>query len=393
MDAPLVIRRALGSPRDVERVATTLRGHGEPVGDHLAASLRSDRWGVVLLAERAGATQGLLVLRFLHAVGAAGDDPPVRALVDGLWCDDGVVRVALLSAARAEAEGRELAWRADDAPTVVPAAVAPDAPTAVIPLRVAQDVSLAFTPGERGPRMVTRWSGATAFRARRGDDLARVAWSVDGCVGADDDDGDGLRFDPAGRALREVYLHRPTRVRADEALLSRVRALAPREGVLRLPEAVSTFTLPRARFALFDVSLDVLAAFTDAPGEGELQAVALTDALALLFLDGAYVGWRVHDPVSQARPMGWPDVQESRAPAQRDALAALVHDWMAIDATTRPRPDEVTDEEEIAHMTALRDRARTLAAQGDGSDPGAGVARDIGAHIHWSWGFFRVGEG
>jgi hypothetical protein len=212
-------------------------------------------------------------------------------------------------------------------------------------------------------------------------------------VGADDDDGDGLRFDPAGRALREVYLHRPTRVRADEALLSRVRALAPREGVLRLPEAVSTFTLPRARFALFDVSLDVLAAFTDAPGEGELQAVALTDALALLFLDGAYVGWRVHDPVSQARPMGWPDVQESRAPAQRDALAALVHDWMAIDATTRPRPDEVTDEEEIAHMTALRDRARSLAAQGDGSDPGAGVARDIGAHIHWSWGFFRVGEG
>jgi hypothetical protein len=315
----------------------------------------------------------------------------VRALVDGLWCDDGVVRAALLSAARAEAEGRELAWRSDDAPTVVPAAVALEGSREA--LRVGDEVSLAFTPGERGAAMVTRWSGATAFRARWRDDLARGAWRVEGCVGADDDDGDGLRFDPAGRALREVYLHRPAPVRADEALLTRVRALVPREGVLRLPEAVSSFVLPRARFALFDVSLDVLAAFTDAPGEGELQAVALTDALALLFLDGAYVGWRVRDPVAQARPMGWPDVQESRAPAQRDALAALVHDWMAIDATTRPRPDEVTDAEEIAHMTALRDRARSLAAQGDGSDPSAGVARDIGAHIHWSWGFFRVGEG
>lgn len=392
MDAPLVIRRALGSARDVERVSTTLRGHGEPVGDHLAASLRSDRWGVVLLAERAGATQGLLVLRFLHAVGAAGDDPPVRALVDGLWCDDGAAREALLSAARAEAEGRELAWRGDDAPTVAPAAVSARPPEAVS-LRVGPEVSLTFTPGERGAAMVTRWSGATAFRARWRDDLSRGAWNVDGCVGADDDEGDGLRFDPATRALREVYLHRPARVSADEETLSRVRAVAPDDGVLRLPEAVSTFVLPRARYALFDVSLDVLAAFVDAPGEGALRAVALTDALALLFVDGAYVGWRVRDPVSQARPMGWPDVQESRAPAQRDALAALVHDWMAIDATTRPRPDEVTDEEEIAHMTALRDRARSLAAQGDGSDPGAGVARDIGAHIHWSWGFFRVGEG
>lgn len=44
-------------------------------------------------------------------------------------------------------------------------------------------------------------------------------------------------------------------------------------------------------------------------------------------------------------------------------------------------------------MTALRDPVQSVAAQRDGSDSGAGVARDVGSRIRWNRGFLRVGEG
>ncbi|MDB4932522.1 MAG: hypothetical protein JWM10_5006, partial [Myxococcaceae bacterium] len=75
-------------------------------------------------------------------------------------------------------------------------------------------------------------------------------------------------------------------------------------------------------------------------------------------------------------------------------LTALLYDWMCIDAGARVRPDLATDPDDIAHMVALRDRARALAesARLAGDEAVAGVAADVAAHVHWSWGFFRVGE-
>lgn len=393
MRAPLVIRRALGAPRDTERVARALRDAGEPVGAALSAALREDRWGVVLLAERRGEVEGALVLRFLSPVGATPQDGPSRALLDGVFAADPEVREALVAAARAEAEARELPWPGDP-PREAPAARElpwPESPAERLTL--VDEVAVEFVPGAAAPPLATRWSGALAFRARWTEDLTRPGWTVDGCLGAVDDEGDALRFDRATRALREVYLARPTRVEGDSDALARVRAVVARAGRIRLAEGVSAFSLPPTAFALFDVSLDVIAALRPGALEGELTAVAITDALALLFVDGAYAGWRVTDPIAHARPMGWTDAQTGAAPSRRDALTALVHDWMVIDATPRARPDEVTDPEEIEHMVALRARARSLAAQGDEGDPTPGVARDIGAHIHWSWGFFRVPEG
>lgn len=393
MVAPLVIRRALGTARDAERVAAALRAAGEPAGDQLSAALREDRWGIVLVAERAGVLCGTLVLRFLCAVGAGPGDAPVRALCDGLFADEPEVREALTAAACAEAEARALSWREGAAPPVVTPAVAPMPARPHRLLEIAPGVPLRFTPEADHAPMVTRWSGATAFRARRRADLGAPGWSVEGCVGADDDDGDALRFDGDDRSLREVFLRRPARCVVDDELLARLRLVDAAPGALHLPREVGAFSLPRTAVALFDVSLDVLAALTAAPGEGALFAVAVTDALALLFEGERYVGWRVTDPVSQLRPMGWPEVHEGGALTQRDALAALVHDYMVIDASPRPRPDEVTDPDDIAHMVSLRERARSLAAQGDPDDRRPGVARDIGAHVHWAWGFFRVGDG
>ncbi|MEZ4390521.1 MAG: hypothetical protein R3A48_05445 [Polyangiales bacterium] len=385
MSVALVIRRAHGSPRDCERVAAALKAEGEPVGESLAAALRDDRWGVVL-AERAGAMEGALVLRFVHAVGASPGDAPVRAFVDAVFAREDAVRDALRAAASAEIEARELAsLDAPPAPVPVPVPTAPEEP-----LRVGDEALLRFTPGEAPAPMVTRWSGGGAFRARWRSDLAESTWSVSGCVGAEDDDGDSLRFDRDARTLREAYFTRPARVSRDTELLARIRALPTAPGALRLDPAVRAFSLPRTTIALFDVSLDVFAALCDEAGEGTLRAVSVSDALSLLFVDDRYAGWRVRDPVSLLRPMGWPDVREGDAPTRLDALLALTHDWMVIDGTTRPRPDEVSDPEEIAHMTALRGRARALASEGEPDDPTPGVAKDIGAHIHWGWGFFRV---
>lgn len=386
MRPPLVTRRALGSPRDTERVARALRDAGVPVGGALSAALRDDRWGVVLLAERRGEVEGALVLRFLGAVGAGPDDGPVRALLDTVHAADEEAREALLAAARAEVEARELPW--PEAPER--ACAAPDALSER--LLLADDAAVEFTHDESAAPLATRWSGALAFRARWTSDLTRPEWTVDGCLGAIDDEGDALRFDRATRALREAYLARPARVEGDGDALARVRAVTARRGRLRLADEVTTFSLPPTAFALFDVSLDLIAALRPGALERELTAVAVTDALALLFADGVYAGWRVTDPIAHARPMGWTDAQTGTAPSLRDALTALVHDWMVIDAAPRVRPDEVTDPEEIEHMVSLRARARALAAQGDEGDPRPGVARDIGAHVHWSWGFFRVPE-
>ncbi len=51
--------------------------------------------------------------------------------------------------------------------------------------------------------------------------------------------------------------------------------------------------------------------------------------------------------------------------------------------------DEGGHPDEVEHMTGLRDRARSLAEGGD--DVVSGVARDVAAHAHWSWGFYRLG--
>ena len=72
--AALVVRRALGSPRDVARVHDALRAASLRVGVSLAAALGDDRWGVVLLAERRGEVAGALVLRWVRSVG--DDDEP-----------------------------------------------------------------------------------------------------------------------------------------------------------------------------------------------------------------------------------------------------------------------------------------------------------------------------
>ena len=89
--------------------------------------------------------------------------------------------------------------------------------------------------------------------------------------------------------------------------------------------------------------------------------------------------------------MGWPEAREAEAPypARADALRALLYDWMVIDASPRVAPADATSPEEVEHMAALRDRARALAEGGD--DVVSGVARDVAAHAHWSWGFYRLG--
>ena len=163
-------------------------------------------------------------------------------------------------------------------------------------------------------------------------------------------------------------------------------------GVLRV-DGDAPFTLEPMDVALFDVSLATFVALregvsVDGPA---LTAVAASPHVALLFLDGDYVGWRVRDPAAHARPMGWPEAREAEAAdvARAAALRALLYDWMVIDASPRVHPVDAASPDEVEHMTALRDRARTLAEGGD--DVVSGVARDVAAHAHWSWGFYRLG--
>ncbi len=428
----LVIRRALGAARDVRAVGALLDEARAARGDALAAWLSSDEHGVTLVAEREGRAVGLVTVRLVRAPGGG---PVTAAIVDALYVvadarRQGVGR-ALLDAARAEAEAREAprfavmtdapgeaeraflraagfrastSWTLatpDDRVTAVPEA--PSAPGEDFEL--APGVTVRFSPGAPSPDAVTRWSGALAIRTRWRADLTSVGWSAEGCVGTpDDDEGDAARFDARTRALREAYLSRPRALRIDDALLHRVAEVADEAGSLALAPGADAFSLAPADVALFDLSLSALvalrsdAAETLAAGRGALRALGASPHVSLLFVDGRYAGWRARDPVSLARPMGWPETREARALTgdERAALTSLLYDWMVIDASPRADPSEAADPEEIAHMVSLRERARSLAGSecdvSDERDPTAGVARDVAAHIHWGWGFFKVGE-
>jgi hypothetical protein len=83
--APIIVRRALSTPRDLPAVTSLLRDAGLGTGDALAAALGTDAWGVVLVAERAGQARGVAVARFLRDPGEA---LRVRwAIVDVLPCE------------------------------------------------------------------------------------------------------------------------------------------------------------------------------------------------------------------------------------------------------------------------------------------------------------------
>jgi len=389
---PIVVRRALGSARDARLAADALLAAGVTAGPALAAALATDAWGLVLVATRAGAPCGVAVSRFLRAPGDGPHDAVAVALVDVLHGDDDA-REALLAAARAEADAREaarfvaLAAQAPAAPPAAPAATS-DARS----FTLASGVTVTLDPAATAPETSTLWSGAVAFRARWRSDRYALEWTVDGCVGCVDDDGDALRFDAATRALREVYLTRPARHRIDEALLARAAEAPVAPGVLRL-DGAAPFTLAPMDVALFDVSLGAFVALREGvTAEGAaLTAVEASPHLALLFLEGDYVGWRVLDPAAHARPMGWPEAREAEAvdAVRADALRALLYDWMVIDASPRVHPVDAASPDEVEHMTGLRDRARSLAEGGD--DVVSGVARDVAAHAHWSWGFYRLG--
>lgn len=421
----IVVRRAVSSARDARLVAGLFAEASIPSVPDLAASLASDAWGVVLVAEQAGAAVGVAVLRFLRDVGSPTADVGY-GLVEALHVTTAARRQgvggALLDAARAESEAREarrfrvIAEPLDDAGRAFLAATSPpDPPRVERPLPVhgddgarAEVVALApgvralWTPAETAPPTSTLWSGALAFRTRWRDDRASLGWTVDACVGTPAvDDGDALRFDVATRRLRESYFARPRPLLHDDALLRAIAALEPASGALSLSDDAPAFTLCPMDVALFDVSLDVLVALRAghldalvARAARGVRALRLSDQLDLLVDDGAYVGWRVRDPMGCARPMGWPETRDAAnaSATHRTMLAAIVYDWMVIDASERTDPGGAVDPDEIAHMVGLRDRARSLAeVDADERDPTPGVARDIAAHIHWAWGFFRVG--
>lgn len=409
--AALVVRRALGSPRDVTRAHDALRSAGVPVGAALAAALGDDRWGLVLLAERRAVVAGALVLRWVRAVGDGPDATPATAWVERCWSadDDPAVVEALHDAARAEAEARgveALVGLTQEGILAEPEAEGPAAEGEASggPARtLAEGVTARVGPSSCASELATLWSGAQAFRARLAVDRVRPEWTSDQCVGSrETDDGDALRFDAATRRLREVWLTRPSRVAFDEAVWRAAMDLPTEQGALTL-EAGDGFALPAMAVGVFDLGLKgyvALRAEAFAAGADALSrwsALAVSAELALLFDEGGrWSGWRVRDPVTRVRPMGWPDVRETplREGASRDALTALLYDWMCIDAGPRVRPDLATDPDDIAHMVSLRARARALAeeAKREWDDAVSGVAADVAAHVHWSWGFFRVPE-
>lgn len=407
--AALVVRRALGSPRDVTRAHDALRQAGVPLGASLAAALADDRWGLVLLAERRASVVGALVLRWVRAVGDGPDAAPATAWIDRRWSadDDPSVVEALEDAARAEAEARGVAeLRGFTEPGIppTPEAAPVEAPVAAEGGRLftlAEGATARLTAAPEAVPLVTLWSGAQAFRARRHADRTLPGWSAEDAVGSREaDEGDALRFDAATRRLRECWLTRPSGIAFDETVWRTAMALEALPGSLVLTSGEG-FALPAMEVGLFDLALSGYVALRSADvGPGALagwSAVAVSPEVALLFdAEGRRAGWRVREPVSRARPMGWPDVREEPLPAGegRDALAALLYDWMSIDAGERVRPDLAVDPDDIAHMVSLRDRARALAeaAGAAGDEAVAGVASDVAAQVHWSWGFFRVGE-
>jgi GNAT superfamily N-acetyltransferase len=425
-----VLRRALGSTRDARAVTALRADAGLATPDAIAASLASDEHGVTLVAEQGGRAVGLADVRWLRA---APSGPVSVAFVERLFVAvdarrQGVAR-ALLDAARAEVEGREgdrhfvlagpddgqflravgyvpsPSWIAyEPVPEAAPGAVVEIAPApSVDTLTLAPGVTLRLDRAAPPPASVTRWNGALAVRTRLRDDLTDPSWSAENSVGTpEDDEGDGARFAPQTRALRELYLNRPATLRYDDATLRQVSDLGDDEGALTLAPEVGAFSLAPADEALFDVSLASLVALRRgvadalAGGAAGLRAVRVSPHVSLLFLAGAYAGWRVRDPLSQVRPMGWPEAREP-APLDaraREALASVLYDWMVIDASPRVAPAEASDPDEVAHMVSLRERARALAEgarEADECDPAPGVARDVAAHVFWSWGFYKVG--
>lgn len=445
---PVVVRRALGGPRDLARVSDRLTALGVPCGDRLGPALGRDDWGLVLLAERRGTLLGLAVVRWLPAVGAAEGDAPATAWVERLAIDDDArgdgVHEALADAVRAEAEARGVSrvlgldpsdpedrTQAEASPDPIETAVilVPPAVEAVAPAAPPSvDVSTWGTVRDRQvlgryvlvdgvellrevradtPAVSTLWSGAQALRTRWRGDRMDGAWSRDECLGSLDAGGDVLRFDPDTLRIRETYLVRAPTARIDAALWEAVRTAPTLDGTLSLDAEARAvaFEVPSAAEGLFDVELRCLAGLTAAylerraEAEGDtvppLEAVPVSSVVSLLFSAGRYVGWRALNPIVAVRPMGWPEVRESPTPdpAHRDALVALLHAWMTVDAQGALRPDEVDDPSLLAPMLAVRDQARALAALDlDPADPIPGVARDIAADVHWRWGFFRLGD-
>lgn len=410
--APLIVRRALGAPRDLRAVLDLLRAAGEPVGDSPSRWLSADVDGLALLAERRGDPLGLAVVRWLRPVGASAADAPSLAVLATLYAVDDDARDALVEAAKAEAEARgvEVLHRLRSlvegdvaAPDVVASAVREP----VVDDDAGEDLSLGDGVVVRlrtraTPRpAATLWSGAVDFRTRWQSDRAGMSWNVDGLLGSRDDEGsDALRFDPITRELRESSLRRPKRRRVDAELLARVASLPVTAGALHLVSG-DGFTLAPMDVSLYDTDLGCFVALREgyadrASTEGlSPRAVPLSEHAALLIDEGAVVGWRVLDPLSHARAMGWPESRDPSAvsAARRATLAGVLYDWITIDGGAVVRPDEASDPEEIAHMVAVRDRARELADVHPGAaDDAADVARDVAAHIHWSWGFFRVAE-
>ncbi len=421
----LVIRRALGSARDARAVSSLCAEAGVSVGDALQSWLSSDEQGLALLAERGGRAEGLAIVRVLRTLGGGEVE---AALLDAVYVvadarRQGLGR-ALVDAARAEAEAREarrftvILRDRDDAARGFLSAVglaldgatprestpepAREEPSSEM-FQLADGVTAVLVASAPTPATVARWSGAQAIRTRWRDDLSASGWSVEGCVGTRDDDGDALRFDPSTGMLREVYLGRPAALRFDDALLAAVAALPDREGALTVSVTTPPFELGATDFALFDVSLSCLVALraeaVEALTNGDASATALrlSDRVSLVFVRGRYAGWRARDPIAIARPMGWPEGREPRAltEAERASLTSLVYDWMVIDASPRIEPADATDPDDIAHMTGVRERARALSecdAEADERDPVAGVARDVAAQILWGWGFYKIGS-
>jgi hypothetical protein len=255
-------------------------------------------------------------------------------------------------------------------------------------------------PGDAPEPSRALWSGAQALRTRWARDLTDWTWSVEGLVSTEDLGREVLRFDPDSGALREAFLPRPGAVLREDGLLAAVASAQRLPGSLRLSSRVRGEALPPCAAALFPLDLGILAAVTEevlgATEPRSLTCVAVAPGVDFLVLEGRWAGWRALDPVSLLRPMGWPEQREAGTPeaALRSALVDLVYDWMTLDAGPRPRPDEVTDPEEIAHLVSFRERARALAGtRAPEGDPTPGVARDIAAQVHWGWGFFRIAEG
>ncbi len=261
-------------------------------------------------------------------------------------------------------------------------------------------VSMTRDPGVEPVPTVTLWSGASAFRTRWTIDRRNPAWTVDDGPATRDDGGDVFRFDSTSGRLREAWLARPSAVRVNGALHDAIARCPTTRGSLSIACEVPLGALPNGGYALYDITLGCYVAlragdFDGLSAESPFRAIAVSPEVALVFVGGRYVGWRVTDPVSCVRPMGWPEPRDGAIPSGvlRERLVSLLYDWMTLDAAPKVRPYEALDAEDIAHLVSVRDRARELAmvATEDG-DPTAGVGRDVAAQIHWGWGFYRVPE-